>query len=51
MKQLCRILPVLSVALLVLGIGSGIAMAQDVYKVNYFSNNAGCRSGCHGENR
>ena len=40
MKPLCRILPVLVVALLVLGIGSGIAMAQDVYKVNYFSNNA-----------
>jgi hypothetical protein len=40
MKQLSRILPVLVVALLVLGIGSGIAMAQDVYKVNYFSNNA-----------
>jgi len=40
MKQLCRILPVLVVALLVLGIGSGIAMAQDVYKLNYFSNNA-----------
>jgi hypothetical protein len=40
MKTLCRILPVLVVALLVLGIGSGIAMAQDVYKVNYFSNNA-----------
>ena len=39
MKQLSRILPVLVVALLVLGIGSGIAMAQDVYKVNYFSNN------------
>jgi len=40
MKLLCRILPVLVVALLVLGIGSGIAMAQDVYKLNYFSNNA-----------
>jgi len=40
MKPLCRILPVLAVALLVLGIGSGIAMAQDVYKLNYFSNNA-----------
>jgi hypothetical protein len=39
MKLLCRILPVLVVALLVLGIGSGIAMAQDVYKLNYFSNN------------
>jgi hypothetical protein len=40
MKQLSRILPVLVVALLALGIGSGIAMAQDVFKVNYFSNNA-----------
>jgi hypothetical protein len=39
MKPLCRMLPVLVVALLVLGIGSGIAMAQDVYKLNYFSNN------------
>ena len=39
MKQLSRILPVLVVALLVLGVGSGIAMAQDVYKLNYFSNN------------
>lgn len=41
MKQLCRILPVLSVALLVLGLGSSVAIAQDVFKVNYFSNNAG----------
>ena len=42
MKQLCRILPVLAIALLVLALSSGIAMAQtDVYKVNYFSNNAG----------
>jgi hypothetical protein len=40
MKQLCRILPVLSVAVLVLGLGSSVAIAQDVYKVNYFSNNA-----------
>lgn len=39
MKPLCRILPVLVIALLVLVIGSGAAMAQDVYKVNYFSNN------------
>jgi len=39
MKPLSRMLPVLVVALLVLGIGSGIAMAQDVYKLNYFSNN------------
>jgi hypothetical protein len=39
MKQLCRLLPVLALALLVLALTSG-AMAQDVYKVNYFSNNA-----------
>ncbi len=39
MKQLCRMLPVLALALLVLALTSG-AMAQDVYKVNYFSNNA-----------
>jgi hypothetical protein len=41
MKQVCRILPVLAIALLVLALSSGIAMAQtDVYRVNYFSNNA-----------
>lgn len=40
MKPLCRILPVLVIALLVLVLGTGAAMAQDVYKVNYFSNNA-----------
>lgn len=39
MKQLCRMLPVLALALLVLVLTAG-AMAQDVYKVNYFSNNA-----------
>jgi hypothetical protein len=39
MKQLCRMLPVLVLALLVLALTSA-AMAQDVYKVNYFSNNA-----------
>jgi len=39
MKPLCRILPVLAIAFLVLGL-SCAAMAQDVYKVNYFSNNA-----------
>jgi hypothetical protein len=38
MKQLCRILPVLVIALCVLGL-SGIATAQDVFKVNYFANN------------
>ena len=37
MKQLCRMLPVLVIALLVLGLSS-VAMAQDVFKVNYFSN-------------
>lgn len=40
MKPLCRILPVLVIALLVLGLSSGVAMAQDVFRVNYFSNNA-----------
>jgi hypothetical protein len=39
MKHLCRMLPVLVIALFVLGLCS-VAMAQDVYKVNYFSNNA-----------
>jgi hypothetical protein len=39
MKQLSRILPVLALALLVLGLTSGAA-AQDVYRLNYFSNNA-----------
>jgi hypothetical protein len=38
MKQLCRILPILVIALVVLGLSS-LAMAQDVYKLNYFSNN------------
>ncbi|MFZ0864926.1 MAG: hypothetical protein WAN18_30025, partial [Candidatus Sulfotelmatobacter sp.] len=40
MKPLCRILPVLVIALLVLGLSSGVATAQDVFKINYFSNNA-----------
>jgi hypothetical protein len=40
MKRLCRILPVLVIALLVLVIGTGAAMSQDVFRVNYFSNNA-----------
>jgi hypothetical protein len=40
MKPLCRILPVLVIALLVLVLGTGAAMAQDVFRVNYFSNNA-----------
>jgi hypothetical protein len=39
MKQLSRILPLVALALLVLGLTSG-AMAQDVYRLNYFSNNA-----------
>jgi hypothetical protein len=38
MKQLCRILPILAVALLVLSLSSGSAMAQDVFRINYFSN-------------
>ena len=37
MKHLCRILPLLVIALLVLGLSS-VAMAQDVYRLNYFSN-------------
>jgi hypothetical protein len=41
MKQLCRILPVLVTALLVLTLSSVTAVAQDVYKLNYFSNNSG----------
>jgi hypothetical protein len=40
MKQLCRILPILVIALLVLALSSVTAVAQDVYKLNYFSNNA-----------
>jgi hypothetical protein len=39
MKSLSRVLPVLVIALLVLCLGSGAAMAQDVFKINYFSNN------------
>lgn len=38
MKQLRRILPALVVALLVLVLGMGAAMAQDVFRVNYFAN-------------
>lgn len=40
MKSLCRILPLAVIALLVVGLSAGSAMAQDVFKVNYFSNNA-----------
>jgi hypothetical protein len=39
MKHLCRILPLLVIALLVLALSSGVAMAQDVFRINYFSNN------------
>jgi len=38
MKPLSRILPVLVIALVVLVLGTGAAMAQDVFKVNYFAN-------------
>jgi len=37
-SKLCKVLPLVVIALLVLGLGSGVAMAQDVYKLNYFSN-------------
>ena len=40
-KSICRILTVLSVALVVVGLvslGTGVASAQDVFRVNYFSN-------------
>lgn len=40
MKLLCRTLPVLILALLVLGLTTGAMAQTDVYKVNYFSNNA-----------
>ena len=43
MKHLCRILPLLVIALLVLGLSS-VAMAQDVYRLNYFSNNTAAGS-------
>src|SRR5450432_4265818 len=35
----CRVLLVVVIALLVLSLGSGVAMAQDVYRLNYFANN------------
>jgi hypothetical protein len=35
----CRVLLVVVIALVVLSLGSGVAMAQDVYKLNYFANN------------
>jgi hypothetical protein len=40
MKSLCRILPLVVIALLVVTLSTGAAMAQDVFKINYFSNNA-----------
>jgi hypothetical protein len=38
MKQLCRILPILVLALLVVGLTSGAMAQTDVFRVNYFSN-------------
>ena len=38
--KLLKAIPMLVIALLVLGLSAGSAMAQDVYKLNYFSNNA-----------
>jgi hypothetical protein len=38
MKQPCRILPILILALLVLGLTSGAMAQTDVFRVNYFSN-------------
>jgi hypothetical protein len=38
--KLLKTIPMLVIALLVLGLSAGSAMAQDVYKLNYFSNNA-----------
>jgi hypothetical protein len=35
----CRLLLVVVIALVVLSLGSGVAMAQDVYRLNYFANN------------
>jgi hypothetical protein len=37
--KLLKAIPMLVVALLVLDLSAGSAMAQDVYKLNYFSNN------------
>jgi hypothetical protein len=39
MKQLCRVLPVLVVAFVVLGLSSGAMAQTDVFRINYFSNN------------
>jgi hypothetical protein len=38
MKQPCRILPILILALLVLGLTSGAMAQTDVFRINYFSN-------------
>jgi hypothetical protein len=41
-NPLCKTLSVLSLALVIVGLvtfGAGVASAQDVYKLNYFSNN------------
>src|SRR5260370_15089931 len=38
MKPLCRILPLLVIALLVLGLSSVAMAQQDVYRLDYFSN-------------
>jgi len=35
----CRVLPILAIALVV-SLGTTVALAQDVYRLNYFSNNA-----------
>jgi hypothetical protein len=40
MKQLCRMLPVFVLALLVLALTSAAMAQTDVYRLNYFSNNA-----------
>ena len=43
MKPTCKALTVLFVALVIVGLvslGTGVASAQDVFRINYFSNNA-----------
>ena len=37
--KLLKAMPMLIIALLVLGLSTGSAMAQDVYRLNYFANN------------
>lgn len=40
MKRFCKILPILAMALLLVSLGSGVALAQsDTFRINYFSNN------------